>query len=276
MPDPADPHGRPRRSILSLLFGLLIALLLGMGAMAWLFHRFDSVARIVKPTVPVVVPATPPPRRVPLVNIAPPAASDIVETIVDQRIDRIEEKVEDIDERTAAATTEAHRAERLLVAFAARRAIDRGAPLGYLEGALRQRFGRIEPQAVAMVISAGRQPVTITQLRDKLEALRPQLAVAGENESWWEGFRRELTGLIVVRRADTPSTAPIDRLSRAEDAVAAGHVDAALVEIARLPGRKAADGWIADARRYVQARAALDRIESAALLEPVEAAPVQN
>lgn len=270
MPDPAETYGRPRRSIVPLLVGLLIALLLGMAAMAWLFYRFDSVSEIIKPAVPVVVPAASPPRRAPLIDIAPPPAAAIVETIIDQRIGRIEEKVEDIDERTAAATSEAHRAERLLVAFAARRAIDRGAPLGYLEGALRERFGAIEPQAVAVVISASRQPVTTVQLRDMLEALRPQLALAAENESWWAGVRRELAGLIVIRRADTQSTAPIDRLSRAEEALAAGHVDAALVEVARLPGRRAAAGWIADARRFVQARAALDRIESAALLEPVE------
>lgn len=273
MPDPVDAYGARRRAFMPILLGLLIALLLGMAAMAWLFHRFDEVAEIVKPTVPVVVPAATPPLRVPLVSIAPPPAADVVQTIIDQRIEKIEDKVEDIDARTAAATTEAHRAERLLVAFAARRAIDRGAPLGYLEGALRERFGRIEPQAVAVVISAGRKPVTTAQLRDALEALRPQLAIAAENESWWDGFRRELAGLIVIRRADAPSTAPVDRLSRAEDALTAGHVDAALAEIARLPGRKAADGWIADARRYVQARAALDRIESAALLEPVDAAP---
>ena len=70
--------------------------------------------------------------------------------------------------------------------------------------------------------------------------------------------------------------ASIDRLDRARDDLASGHVDSALVEIARLPGRKAAEGWIADARRYVQTRAALDRIESAALLEPgkTAAAPV--
>lgn len=270
MPDPAESYGRPRRSFLPILLGLVVALLIGMSAMAWIFHRFDQVAEIVKPTVPVVVPPAPA-RRPALVNIAPPPAADIVQTIVDQRIDRIEEKVEDIDERTAAATSEAHRAERLLIAFAARRAIDRGAPLGYLEAVLRERFGQTEPQAVAMVISASRQPVTIGQLRDGLEALRPQLAMSADNEGWWEAFRRELGGLIVIRRADTPPTTPVDRFARAEDELAAGHVDAALVEVARLPNRKVAAEWIASARRYVQARAALDRIESAALLEPAAA-----
>ena len=278
MPDP-DAYGPRRSSILPLLVGLVIALLLGMTAMAWLFHRFDTVAEIVKPSAPLplaATPAAPPPLRRAPAAISMPSAAELVDSAVDQRIDRIEDRVEEIDKRTAAATSEAHRAERLLVAFAARRAIDRGAPLGYLEAALRERFGQIEPQAVAVVISAGRHPVTVPQLRDKLEALRPRLAMASENEGWWDGFRRELAGLIVIRGADTPSTAPVDRLSRAEAALAAGQVDAALVEVARLPSRKAAEGWIADARHYVQTRSALDHIESAALLEPVETAPAPS
>ncbi|QTH21270.1 hypothetical protein HRJ34_23615 [Rhizorhabdus wittichii] len=279
MPDPAtdpvpessDAGGRPpRRSVVPVLLALVVALLIGMGAMAWLFHRFDEVAGIVKPTVPVIVPPAPE-RRPALVNIAPPPAADVVQTIVDQRIDRIEEKVDDIDERTAAATSEAHRAERLLIAFAARRAIERGAPLGYLEGVLRERFGRTEPQAVATVISAGRQPVTIGQLRDGLEALGPQLSSASDDAGWWESIRRELDELVVIRRADTVSTAPVDRFARARDDIAAGHVDAALLEVARLPNRRVATAWIVSARRYVQSRAALDRIETAALLDPIPA-----
>jgi len=271
MPDPAPetsvPYGQRRRSIFPILLGLLVAVLIGMGGMAWLFYRFDPVAELVKPTVPVIVPPSPE-QRAPLVNIAPPPAADVVQTIVDQRIGRIEEKVDDIDERTAAATSEAHRAERLLIAFAARRAVDRGAPLGYLESVLRERFGRTEPQAVATVISAGRQPVTIGQLRDGLEGLAPRLSSASDDVTWWESIRRELADLVVVRRADVASTAPVDRYGRARDDLAAGHVDLALVEVSRLPNRKVAASWMVDARRYVQARTALDRIESAALLEP--------
>lgn len=271
MPDPVadrfDPYAPRRRSFWPTLLALIVALLIGMGAMAWLFYRYDEVSDVIKPTVPVIVPPAPETRPA-LVNIAPPPAADVVQTIVDQRIGKIEEKVDDIDERTAAATSEAHRAERLLIAFAARRAIDRGAPLGYLEAVLRERFGRTEPQAVATVISAGRQPVTIGQLRDGLEALAPQLSSASTEEGWWESVSRELSDLVVIRRADATSTAPIDRFGRARDSLAAGHVDDALVEVARLPNRKVAGSWIAAARRYVQARTALDRIESAALLEP--------
>ena len=271
MPDPVDPYGPRRRPILPILALMLVALLIGMGGMAWLFQRYDQVAEIIKPQ-PAVVAAPLPVLRPPVVNLVPTPPSDAVETIIDQRIDRIQEKIDDIGERAATATSEAHRAEGLLVAFAARRAIDRGAPLGYLESVLRERFGGVEPQAVALVISSSRQPVTIDQLRDRLDILEPQLSSPSGGESWWEGFRRELAGLVVIRRGSEPSSAPIDRLARAQDDLAAGHVDAALIQVARLPGRKAAEGWIADARRYVQSRAALDRIETAALLQPADKA----
>ncbi|MFD2500107.1 hypothetical protein ACFSTI_16230 [Rhizorhabdus histidinilytica] len=60
VPAPGDAGGRPsRRSVLPVLLALIAALLVGMGAMAWLFHRFDQVAQIVKPTVPVIVPPAP-------------------------------------------------------------------------------------------------------------------------------------------------------------------------------------------------------------------------
>ncbi|MFD2500106.1 hypothetical protein ACFSTI_16225 [Rhizorhabdus histidinilytica] len=140
---------------------------------------------------------------------------------------------------------------------------------------LRERFGRTEPQAVATVISAGRQPVTIDQLRNGLDALGPQLSSASNDAGWWESVRRELGELVVIRRADVASTAPVDRYARARDNLAAGHVDAALLEVTRLPNRRVATAWIVSARRYVQSRAALDRIESAALLDPVPApAPI--
>jgi hypothetical protein len=266
MPDPVDPYGPRRGAVWPILLLLIAALLVGMATMAWLFHRFDKVAEVIKPAIPIVVP--PPARAAPLVNIAPPPPAEIVETIVAQRIDQIEEKVDDIDERAQSATSDAHRAEGLLVAFAARRAIDRGTPLGYLEPVLRERFGKVEPRAVATIISAARQPVTIDHLRDQLEMLEPALSSPSSEEGWWDGFRRELAGLIVIRKASVPSNAPVDRLARAQDDLAAGHVDAALIEVARLPGRKLAESWIAEARRYVQARAALDRVEAAALLQP--------
>ena len=119
MPDPADPYS-PRRSFMPILLLLIAALIIGMGGMAWLVHRYDNVAEIIKPTPPVV--ASPPAseRTTPLVNIAPAAPPDVVENIVDRRIEKIEAKVEDIGQRATSATIDAHRAQALLIAFAAR------------------------------------------------------------------------------------------------------------------------------------------------------------
>lgn len=269
-----DQEPLPRRgSILPTILLLLVTLLIGMGAMAWLVHRYDSVAEVIHPPGP---PATPPvpARQAALVRVIPAITADTTAgEAVDKRIEELEGRVDTLDARTNAVTDEAERADGLLVAFAARRAIDRGIALGYLEGILRDRFGGVEPQAVATVISASRQPVTIEQLRDQLAALSPKLTSASPDEGWWEGLRRELGGLILVRKATMPSTAPVDRISRAMDNLATGHVDNALAEVARLPAQQAAQGWIANARRYVQARVALDQIETAALLRPTNVRP---
>lgn len=185
-----------------------------------------------------------------------------------RRVAQLEDRIDRIGTRAGAAAGNADRAEGLLVAFAARRALDRGIALGYIEGLLRERFGRSAPEAVARVIAASRQPVTLDGLQSRLTELEPALIGIGEDESWWDAARRELSELFVLRQEGTPSPAPRQRLQRARDKLAVGQVDTALAEILRLPGREAADQWITDARRYVAARNALDRIETIALMEP--------
>ncbi len=98
------------------------------------------------------------------------------------------------------------------------------------------------------------------------------LAAGGTpDESWWQSFRNALAGMVVVRRAGEPSTLPADRVTRAQRMLEAGQVDGALAEIARLTDHHAADKWIVAARRYLVGRAALDQIETAALLNPTTA-----
>jgi hypothetical protein len=58
--------------------------------------------------------------------------------------------VENVTQRNAGSVG---RADALLVAFASRRAIDRGVPLGYLETLLAERFGGQNPVAVATIIT---------------------------------------------------------------------------------------------------------------------------
>jgi len=259
----------PRRSrpFLRALIIILIGFVGGMVAMGYALTHWDSAAAFLKGQKPAPPAAAPPvtvaPRRI---IVAPTPVPDGLSA----RVAVIESRIADIDERASAASGNADRAEGLLVAFAARRALDRGAALGYIESLLRDRFGATDPQAVATIISAGRQPVTLEELRAGLENVGPALAGPGPDESWWDGLRREMAGLIVVRHAGTPSSAPSDRLTRARNLVETGQVEAALAEVARMPGRDAAADWIAAARRYVLARGALDRIETAALLQPRE------
>jgi hypothetical protein len=185
-----------------------------------------------------------------------------------RRVAQLEDRIDRIGTRAGAAAGNADRAEGLLVAFAARRALDRGVALGYIEGLLRERFGRSAPEAVARVIAASQQPVTLDGLQSRLTALEPELIGIGEGESWWDATRREFSELFVLRQEGTPSPAPRQRLQRARDKLAVGQVDTALAEVLRLPEREAAEQWIADARRYIAARNALDRIETIALMEP--------
>jgi hypothetical protein len=167
----------------------------------------------------------------------------------------------------AGAAAQAGRAESLLVAAAARRQIDHGQPLGYLEEQLRQRFGQRQPRAVAIVIAAARQPVTVETLMAGLEAGRSAL-MRMPDDDLLDTLRREVATLVVLRRAGTPSPLPVDRLDRARRLLAAGQVAAARVEVEALPGAPAAAGWLAAARRWAAAHEALDLIEAAALTVP--------
>ena len=265
--DRLSDEPRPRPFLRALIIALA-GFAAGLVAMGYLFTHWDSAITFLKGGQPA--PPAPVMKIVPSpASLLPPQTGDALS----MRIGTIETRIADIEERADAASGNAQRAEGLLVAFAARRALDRGAQLGYIESLLRVRFGATQPQAVATIISAARQPVTLDQLRMGLEEAGPALAGPGPQDSWWDGFRRELAGLIVVRHAGTPSPAPSDRLARARALTESGQVDQALAEVSRLPGRGAATGWIADARRYALARAALDRIETAALLQPRDALP---
>lgn len=186
---------------------------------------------------------------------------------LDQRLAAAEQRLARLDLQAQAAAGNAARAEGLLIAFASRRAIERGAELGYLADQLRLRFGDALPNAVRTIISFSRDPLTQDQLLARLEGLGPTLT-EGERKASWEDFRRELSELFTIRRESTPSPAPERRLERARQFLESGRTDAAIAEIENMPGAASAESWLADARRYRDAMDALERIETAAVLEP--------
>ena len=271
----AESSVRPRRSLLPLLVVPLLAFIAGIAAMGWLLTHWTRAAEWIGVQAPVrtVQPAPAPVRPMTVVTEpAVPASGAAQRLVIDpeisRRVGQLEQKMGQIDLQTRTAAGSADRAEGLLVAFAARRALDRGVGLGYLEGLLQRRFGATQPEAVATVITTSRHPVTLEELQEGLHNVAPDLTGGGPNQSWWSAFKTELAGLVTVRKGGMPSSMPSERVTRAMDRLEAGKVDVALTEVNRLPGRDKAAAWIADARRYVAARRALDTLETAALLEP--------
>lgn len=244
-----------------LAWGLLL-LVAGAALATWGLSRWDAGARFfgIAPRQPVQVVQAPAPAAPRPTPPEPLAAADAA------RIATIESRLAAIESQAQAAAGSAGRADALLIAFAARRAIDRGVALGYLEPLLVQRFGREHQPAVATIITASRDPVRLDSLIAEYETLGPALRGGGPEEGWWAAFQRELGTIVSIHRASTPSPQPQARYERARANLEAGEVDAALVETMRLPGAANANGWIGRARRYIAAHRALDQVESAALL----------
>jgi hypothetical protein len=276
---------RPRRSLLGPLLLLLFAFAGGATATVWLLSSWSDGASmlgiqpepapVVRQAAPVSPPVQAPARPQPATAPAATAAPDtiVIDPEISRRVQRLEQRIGFIDTQARTAAGNADRAEGLLIAFAARRALDRGVGLGYLEALLRQRFGATQPQAVGVIITASRQPVTLQELQDGLQDFAPELTGGGPNQSWWTALQSEVRGLITIRRAGTPSPVPAERFNRAARRLEAGQVEVALAEVMRMPGHPEAAAWVSAASRYVQARRALDTIETAALLEPYAPQP---
>ena len=198
-------------------------------------------------------------------NVATTDASVIAQPVTDQMVPTFPSP--------NMLSPEAARADGLLLIYAVRRTIDKGAPLGALAEQLRLRFGATQPQSVAAVLSAGQAPVTIDALKTELRGLAPVLLTGNRDDSTWATVKRELSELFVLRKENGPSLAPNERLIRAEALVDAGKLDLAVEEVAALPGASIAQSWMARAKRFSDARRALDRLEQVAILQPV-AVPV--
>jgi hypothetical protein len=250
---------RHARGWTATLAWVLLLLLAGAALAIWGLTQWDSAARFIG-----VAPRSSSP--VAVRTMAPAAQAAIPDSATAARVSELENRLRAVETTSRRAAGSVGRADALLVAFASRRAIDRGVPLGYLETLLADRFGQHNPRAVAAIITASRDPVTLDQLVADYEALAPALQRGPPDESLWQGFKREMASLIAVRPASTPSGKPRARYDRALAQLHNGQVDAALAETMRLPGAARAEDWVANARRYVIAHRALDEVESSALL----------
>lgn len=244
-----------------LLIGLAL-IIVGAAAATWGLAHYQRAARFLG-----VTQATLPQPAQSLAQVQPQAAAAPQATqSADPRIADLETRLGRVEHATRQAEGSAGRADALVVAFAARRAIDRGVALGYLEPLLVDRFGDQHQAAVATIVTQSRQPVKLNDLIAEYENLGPALRRGGPEESWWTGFKREMGSLVEIHRRDQPAVSPDARYDRALQRLNGGDVDQALAETMRLPGASSADDWVQKARRYIAAHRALDEIESAALL----------
>uniref|UniRef100_UPI0035CAFE19 hypothetical protein n=1 Tax=uncultured Sphingomonas sp. TaxID=158754 RepID=UPI0035CAFE19 len=254
----------------------LIAFLVGLAVAAFVVTKYakggdaKTVATVTVPVgtngqPPVVIVPSKTPGAVPAIDLA---ALSMREAELDTKLAELESRSGAIDRDSQRAAGYATRGEGLMVAFAARRAIDRGLNLGFLEEQLRDRFGGPQPSAVATIVQAAREPVTLEDLRAGLDGVAPELMTGAASIGWWQSLRSELGHLVVLRKAGTPSPLPVDRVARARRLLEAGQVEAALAEVSRTPGAAQAVRWTSAARRYIDARHALDVIETAAILAP--------
>ncbi|MBA3879087.1 MAG: hypothetical protein C0500_05175 [Sphingobium sp.] len=284
--DPPLAPARHRTGLRTILLIVLIAFATGIAATALFLRQYRMwqpaatqmpVANVESATAAPSVPFMPPPE----VGPGAPTADDRIVAMrmatLAAQLAALEARANSIDRDSRGAAANAGRAEAMLTVFAARRALDRGLALGYVEGLLRTRFATSQPREVTAIVAASQAPVTIADLRIGLDAIAPDLATGTTKDGWWAGFQRELSGLIVLHRDNLPSPRPADRLARARQSLEAGQVEAALLEVSRLPGASTAMAWTAAARRYIDARHALDTLEAAALqgtgAAPAVAAP---
>ena len=259
----APGYRRPSNWIATLAWVVLL-ILVGAGLAVWGLSRWDAGARFlgVAPEPPPALalqPMRPAPQAVLTAGATPNGAAAEQLALLEARL----RTVENATQRNAGSVG---RADALLVAFASRRAIDRGVQLGYLETLLAERFGAQHPVAVATIITVSRTPVTLDDLTNDYARLEGELRRGAPDEGLWRGLKREMSSIVAVRRASAPSPKPEARYERALARLEQGQVDVALAETMRLPGASRAGPWIAKARRYVAAHRALDEVESSALL----------
>ena len=264
---PAQPR-RKGRLLVAVILLALVGAMIGGTWLAW-HQGWLKLQLAFGPDATPAQTANPVPSPQRLAAAADAAATNAALASAAGRVTALEQQLAELNQQAIAASGQATHAEALLVAFAARRAIDRGQPLGALETQLRVRFGESQPGAVDRVIGAAARPVTLGSLAEDFTRLEPQLAGAAPGEGGWGWFTRQLGGLFVIRHDNQAASTPESRIAHTREAIAGGRIEVAIADVERMPGRNAANEWLAHARDWLATQHALDQIEGTALTLPV-------
>jgi hypothetical protein len=275
----AHSPARRRGSLRSLLMGLFAAFLLGIGltflllrGSEWRPSDLFSISQEATPIAAVPLTGAPTPSR-----STPDSAVQVAERVeqveqqaggIDSRVAALEQQLDHLQMQSQAAASFAVRSENMLIAFASRRALERGQPLGYLADQLRLRFSETHPNAVQTIIDAAASPVSLDELLVQLDALGGRLQEVPAETDLLTRIRAQASRLFSIRSEDTPSPVAQERLTRARAALANGQVERAIGEVRQLPGAPLATGWLQQAQAYADAQRALEVLEAASVAEP--------
>jgi Mitochondrial inner membrane protein len=125
-------------------------------------------------------------------------------------------------------------------------------------------------------LQASQTTVTLEALQTELTGIENLLVTGTREETVWATIQREFSELFVLRKSDSPSPAPTQRMLRARAFVESGNIAGAIAEISAMPGAAApaVQNWLARAQSYDRTRKALDTLERSALAAPpIMAAP---
>lgn len=255
---PANTANRSWRRAL-LLPGLFF--IGGIGATGWFLTSTETGSNLVAPA-PAPIAVDPARISAPAGTVSPDIGARIAD--LEMRLARAEAA----PALSGGASAASDRATGLVIAFAARRALERGQPLGPIEAELRSHFGTSAPHLIAAIVAAAERPITLNQLRTEFDTLSPSLSAG--NDGWWA----RLTSLVSVRDATQSPADTVALLKQAKAALDVDRVSVALEAVAKLPGRASASGWMELAKRYVAADAALNELEASAFKGKASPVPV--
>lgn len=183
-------------------------------------------------------------------------------TALDQQVNQLEAAVSAGDSQLRA----------LFLLAVTRRMLEAGRPLTPIAPQLEAGFRAGDPAAVDALLAWSREPQTPATLKARLPELSQAAAraTAAPETGWWERLKAKLSGLVTVR-SETGTAAPdlAQAVRAAHQAVADGDLQRAVAALESGPRVPAVLQWTHDARLWLDAEAALSRLDGEALDQAV-------
>lgn len=190
---------------------------------------------------------------------------------VAKKVEQLERRLDKIGDNANGVPAFSPSQGPVATALRARRLAESGKPLGFVEDQLGLHFGDSHPDAVGAIQAYARSPVPFADVSKDLVRRGDAMIGRGGDTPLWQQLQREFSGIFKIRKRGEPSSKPTRILQRAQEAIAGGDLEMAIVEIEQLQENDATRQWLVDARRFMKMKKALDIVENAALAKlPVQ------